>query len=254
MIAAFGLLLISCSNQENYEKIKRDFQNVQYTELDKSTIDSIFNSIDYSSISENINKLHKNFDKSLILPVLDEDFHANSKETVFRLGAYFADLGYIRHFERVQLCSDYIDVVRNLLNKLAVSNYLFNEYVPRFEENLDNKAVLFELVDSLMSVGKSYFSDTEQYGFGVLLLSGFWLESSFVGFSNVDFDSNNLEYSKIINSHFEVLRQINNLLQRFDDEELISELKAKLLSFYNNKDDVEKNFNDIKKYREDLLK
>ena len=241
----------SCTNSKEYQDIKRDFQSVRYKEADKSIIDSIVNEIpDNSLISENINKLHKHFDKSLLLPVEDDIFCKNSKETALKIGSYIANLGYIRHFEEVNLCFKYLEVVKTLSNKLAIASNLFDEFVPKFEEKIDNKVALFEFIDSLMNIGKYYFSDSEQYGLGALLLSGFWLECSYIGFSK---NSINNKCEEIISSHFEILKHINNLLKEFEDNEIISRLKITLLDLYNNKENLEKTFADITTYREELI-
>ena len=65
----------------------------------------------------------------------------NSKETAVALGMYIADLGYVRHFERVQMCTDYLEAVRTLAGKLAIGEKEFNETVPLIESNLGDSRI-----------------------------------------------------------------------------------------------------------------
>ena len=132
------LLSLSCVNSEEYEKIKKEFRDVEYTNNFES-FDSIYAQIpNYSEVSKTIAIMHTDFNKDILLPYKSVGLYQSTKQTAFVLGMYIADLGYVRHFERVQLCMDYLEAVNTLAQKLAVGSKEFNSVVPLVEENLNN--------------------------------------------------------------------------------------------------------------------
>lgn len=222
------LVFTACVNSEDYKKVKQEFRDVEYNGEVKD-FDSIYSQIpEYSQISATINKLHASFNKSILLnPVAVEKFF-NSKEASVALGMYIADLGYVRHFERVQLCADYLEAVRTLATKLAIGEKEFNETVPLIEAKLNDKEVLFGSVDSLLNAGNVLLAGNEKYGISALFLGGFWLETTYIGLSSQD--KTNSEFNtQILQSHFEILTQINKLFACLDDESELKKFKTLFL-------------------------
>ncbi len=144
------------------------------------------------------------------------------------MGMYAADLGYVRHFEKIQLCTRFLDAVNILSNKLAIGNKEFNKMIPEFEQNLDNKKHIFTLIDSLINNSSLFLSGNEQYGLSVLFLSGFWIESSYIGMYGIH--NNELEHHKqIISEHFKILNQIIYIFSYVRDEDILDILKNDLM-------------------------
>ncbi len=227
LIGSFTVSVISCINSNEYKKMKLEFRDVEYSG-DFESFDSIYKYLpDYKEISIGISSLHTVFNKDILLPYKSVGLYNNSKKTAVAIGMYIADLGYVRYFERVQLCVDYLEAVSTLSQKLAVGSKEFNNVVPKIEENLNNKNELFELTDSLLNAGNVLLSDNEKYGISAMILGGFWIETTYIG----------LDYSKTINQetinkkivlHFRILEQINKLFNCLSDESIISEFKNDL--------------------------
>ncbi len=215
----------SCVNSDQYEQVKTDFRDVEYNQ-EFETFDSIYSEIpDYSKLCKTMNSLHAGFDKSILLEPLSVDLYQNSKETAIAFGMYIADLGYVRHYERVQLCMDYIGSVRTLAEKLAIGTKEFNETLPLIESSLGDKQVLFNVTDSLLNAGNIILSDSEKYGISALVLGGLWIESAYIGLSLAgDIESD--ELILVLDSHFEILEEINKLFACLDDESVLSEMKV----------------------------
>jgi len=229
-ICIFVLILaaiISCVNSEEYKKIKKEFRDVEYTG-DFETFDSIYAQIpNYLEVSATISSMHNSFNNDILLSYNDAGLYSSSKSTAVAIGMYIADLGYVRHFERVQLCMDYLEAVRTLTQKLAVGADEFNSVVPEFEGNLNNRERLFEITDSLLNAGDVLLSDNEKYGISALVLSGLWIETSYIGLQHSDnMDESDLQEK--LHLHFEILSEINKLFNCLNDESVISELKLNL--------------------------
>jgi hypothetical protein len=247
VIFILSFIVLSCVNTEEYKKIKNEFRNVTYEQVIINW-DSLFCIIpDYAGISENINTIHKTFERDLLLLPENADKYFTSKETAIAIGMYTADLGYVRHFEKVQLCTDFLEAVNTLSNKLAIENKEFNKLIPEIENNLNNKENLFSIIDSIMDIGSSFLSESEQYGLSALFLSGFWIESSYVGFSNIQNDilENHIE---VVDNHFNILKQITYILDHFEDDDIL-DLKNDLLSLDNKYRDGEPVFSNIENIR-----
>jgi len=120
---------------------------------------------------------------------------------------------------------DYMESVRTLAEKLAIGTKEFNETLPLIESSLGDKQVLFSVTDSLLNAGNIILSDSEKYGVSALVLGGLWIESTFIGLSLAG-DIENDELILVLESHFEILEEINKLFTCLDDESVLSELKV----------------------------
>ncbi len=226
------LIMASCSQSGDYARIKKDFSDVSF-QGEGIDLDSIFALMpDYEHISSEISKVNAVFNPEIILdPAKAEDF-TNSKHTAFAFGMYSACLAYVRHFERVQLCMDYMEAMSILSGKLAISHDEFNSLVPSFEDAIYDNQQIFVLTDSLLSKGAGWFSKSELHGLAVLYLSGFWLESLHLGLANTE-DINEEEFTGL-DKHYEVLDYINTLFASLNDEYFITELSNDFLQVTEN--------------------
>ena len=247
------ILFTSCVNSEDYKKVKEEFRDVEFSGNVKS-FDSIYATIpDYAEISATINKLHLGFNSENLLDPKGADNYFNSKETSLALGMYIADLGYVRHYERVQLCSEYLEAVKTLSGKLAIGEKEFMEAVPSIELNLNDREILFSVIDSLIAKGDLLLAENEKYGIGALFLAGFWIETTYLGLST-NFEQDSAFINSILSSHFEILKQVNELFMCLNDDAQITEIRAELQEIENKGYDNENVLLDISKIRDKYKK
>jgi len=231
-----ALLLVfvlgSCVNSEEYKKVKEEFRDVEFSGGVKD-FDSIYATIpDYSKISATINKLHLGFSSDNLLDPNMVENYFDSKQTAIALGMYIADLGYVRHFERVQFCRDYLEAVKTLSGKLAIGEKEFSEAVPLIESSLNDREVLFTVIDSLIAKGDILLAENEKFGIGALFLAGFWVETTYLGLSSQQNPDTSFIYP-ILASHFEILEQINDLFLCLNDDSDINDIKTSLKQIEN---------------------
>jgi hypothetical protein len=235
LLIVFPIIILtnSCINSEDYKNVKEDFKDVEYNNQ-WTSFDSIYSTIpDYKDISATINKLHTKFSGEYLLNPESCEKYFNSKETSVALGMYIADLGYVRHYERVQLCTEYLEAVRVLAGKLAIGEKEFNETVPVIESSLGDSDVLFSIVDSLMDAGNILLSGNEKYGISALFLAGFWVEVTYIGLKSESSGTSELN-EEILKSHFEILKSINKLFACLDDDGEIKKIKSQLIEIEKN--------------------
>ena len=205
--------------------------NISYVKQEIN-YDSIYENIPgYSEIIKTITEADLQFNSAILLPDDAAEFYISSKNTAIAFGMYSANLAYVRHFERVQLCMDYLNSVRVLAGKLAINPAEFNNLVPVFESSLNDKEEIFAITDSLLNYGSKWFSDAELQGLTALFLGGFWLESLYMG--TADKNLEDITVKQALKSHFEILNIINLLFESIEDDSVISDFKSKLLILEN---------------------
>jgi hypothetical protein len=249
MMIILSVLMASCINSEEYKNVKEDFRNTEYNNQ-WASYDSIYKTIpDYNEISSTFSKLHKGFNADILLDPLLADSFNDSKENAFGLGLFIADLGYARHYERVQYCSEYLEATRKLAGKLAIGEKEFNETVPLIESKLDDNEVLFSAIDSLMNAGNVILTGKEKHGISALFLAGFWIETTYIGLSLEDGELSEISKSAM-ESHFKILSQINKLFACLDDDQKIDKIKLKLSELEKKGPDNPDLFDDVVLIRE----
>ncbi|HOK38449.1 MAG: hypothetical protein WHW07_05530 [Bacteroidales bacterium] len=221
-LLAFSIITISCNNSAEYKKIKKDFADVEFI-YDTLKLDSFLQKIpDYGIIVKTIKTENLKYNQQILLNPNTADEYLNSKETAFAAGLFTADLGYVRYFQRVQECMDFMYSLRILAEKLAISDKNFDELVPAIERNLYNKDSIFIITDSAFNLGKKLFNDRERYGIAALFASGIWIETLYLGLNSTA--DKNINDTVLIN-HFEILKIINNTLSALKDDDIIKKIK-----------------------------
>lgn len=252
ILLLFSLTFSSCNNGIHYKQVNEDFSNVEST-ADKSHIDSILNQLPkYSEICKSIRLNKVKFDNDLLLDVRTADLYQNSKETAMAMGMLVADLGYARYFERVQVCTDILDATKMMAEKLAVDNDIFEEYVPKVEENLNDEQLIFATIDSLLDTNTIVPAENEKYGITAMFICGFWIETTHLGLAQESESSeanvNSLE------SHFRVLHSINELLSQLSDNDMIASIKTDFKKLEKTGFQSETLQNDIETIRNNFVK
>ena len=247
-----ALTFSSCNNSISYKQVNEDFSNVEST-ADKSHIDSILNQLPkYSEICKNIRINKVKFDKDLLLDVRTAGLYQNSKETAMAMGMFVADLGYARYYERVQVCTDLLDATKLMAEKLAVDNDIFDEYVPKVEENLNDEQVIFTTIDSLLDTNTIVPTENEKYGITAMFICGFWIETTHLGLAQESESS--VENANSLESHFNVLHSINELLSHLSDTDVIANTKNDFKKLENYGFQSETLRNDIETIRNNFIK
>jgi len=251
ILLLFAFSFSSCSNGIHYKQVNEDFSNVEST-ADKSHIDSILNQLPkYSEICKNIRLNKVKFDKNLLLDVRTADLYQNSKETAVAMGMLVADLGYARYFERVQVCTDILDATKIMAEKLAVDNDIFDEYVPKVEENLNDEQVIFTTIDSLLDTNTIVPAENEKYGITAMFICGFWIETTHLGLAH-ESESSEANANSLEN-HFNVLHSINELLSHLSDTDVIANSKNDFKKLENSGFQLETLQNDVETIRNKII-
>lgn len=206
----------SCNNAEDYLKVRSDLSEVSFTTDVNINLDSIYKQIpDYSHVVQNISKTNHSFDDTDLINPENASKYVNSKQVSLMYGMYSANLVYVRHFERVQLCMDYMDAVRILAERLAVSTSDFNNLVPELESSLYDNKRFFHITDSILNEGQKWFSEPQLISITSLFWAGLWLEALFLGIRDVNLKCDTVK--ETIYQHFEILSLINKILSSIDD-------------------------------------
>ena len=92
------------------------------------------------------------------------------------------------------------------------------------EDNLNDEQVIFTTIDSLLDTNTIVPAENEKYGITSMFICGFWIETTHLGLAQESESSE--ENTNSLESHFNVLHSINELLSQLSDDDIIASLKT----------------------------
>lgn len=174
--------IICCGNTVNYNDLKDAFAETENSSDTAICPDSIFSLIpEYDSFIKPLSVSGRSFNKDVVVGISTQNEELGIKQTCFLLGVYIADIGYVRHYEQVQLCMDYLEEMKSCAARLSIPEELFNDVIVRSEATLTSKEQLFAIADSVVKNTSDYLEENELYGISVIIAAGLWLETYRIG-------------------------------------------------------------------------
>ncbi len=120
------------------------------------------------------------FNSELINPTENVENYIDNKRKQLNFGIYAADLAYVAAYEKGNETVKYLDVVRNLSNKIGIGD-VFNESLTKRIQNLtSNKDSLIVVsTDTYFDVIR-YLEKKEKISTLALIATGGWIESLYI--------------------------------------------------------------------------
>lgn len=177
-LASIGLC--SCSSKGDKSQNSDEF-----TEAEKSLKEEI-KDIAYSipppsEIPYMLEATGAEYNQSLINDRKKADgYGSQSDKAALNLGVYTADIGYLSSYEKTQESIDYLNVCKNLADKLGVTGSFDRATLEKFEANIANKDSLAALLNDAMKKTDRYLKDDHRSKLGALLVTGSFVESLYI--------------------------------------------------------------------------
>lgn len=233
------------------------------------------------SLKENIEGVIVHIPSPAELPYLLQatgaDFNAsliNSKESAdkymstfdkaaMNLGIYAADIGYLSSYEQTQEALDYLQIAKQLADHLGVVDAVDQVVMERFEENIDEKDSLYEIINGAIENVDQYLKTEARNRVAALVTTGSFIEGLYVSTELVRTyprdllpdDARNLILTPVINiilEQEESVGELIKLIESLPQDDLTNKIKADLESLQINYSDL--NMEDqIKNNRADLM-
>jgi len=181
------------------------------------------------------------FNKDLLNPIANLSKYNDTKLQEFNFGIYAADLAYCAALSKNDETVQYINVVRELSNKIGLSE-VFNESLIKRIENVSPQK------DSLISLSNNTYFDiirflerNEKTTTLAIIATGGWLECMYLVVNLVDFDEKNPTIQKVADQKMIITNLWNFLKQNEKDANISSIMKdlQPLYEFYNALESVE---------------
>lgn len=180
MLFSIGIVISCGSNKETDQDESKEFDAAK------------------ESLKENIEGVIVNIPSPAELPYLLQatgaDFNTsliNSKESAdkymstfdkaaMNLGIYAADIGYLSSYEQTQEALDYLQVAKQLADHLGVVDAVDQVVMERFEENIDEKDSLYNIINGAIENVDQYLKTEARNRVAALVTTGSFIEGLYV--------------------------------------------------------------------------
>ena len=170
-------------------------QNKNQTDADTQTVDSL---LKQDTIREQIQqfvhifpsqlkvaRLFKNaglkYQAAELVPVGASSQLVSQEEKSLAMGIYGVDMVYSAMNNQTQAAMNNLKVSRDLANDLGLESiYSTNDYVKKFEENLNNQDSLEQIIRDLFAETDAFLKDNNQLDITLFTFAGGWTESVFL--------------------------------------------------------------------------
>lgn len=170
------------------------------------------------------------FQEELVNPVNNAAQYIDSKAQSVNLGIYISDLAYATIFRKLNLASDYLEVVQRLSDALHIRYLEESEVKERVQKNLGN-------LDSLMTISREsynymvdYLVETNNEKTLALISAGAYIEALYLVLNQIhDFTPDNEILSKVMEQKY----AFGNLYKYMEEYKDIPQVNEVLTEFKN---------------------
>jgi hypothetical protein len=228
----FGGLLMSCSNSGNKN------------EEDLSSVDTVIAPESFGVAKESMEELIENvsspieiasllleekvpFNKEYIVSTKHVDDLVSDFDCAINLGLLGTDLGYLNLYEKTGSVMSTVSAINDLSDKLKVGQFFDFELLKRLANNSNN-------LDSLIFTSVSSFNDMDEYlransrtNVSALIVSGVWLESTYLA-TQVYKSKSNKKIAERIGEQKIILNNLVIIIENYSSDPRFAELLVDL--------------------------
>ncbi len=235
-VVALGVLLGACGNSENNADDLLETQDTVKASV-LNVAGELFSVPSPIQTALLIQKSGLPYNKSM----LNESNKVNTYSTEFQrnlnLGVYGADLAYVSLYGQTQDALGYLSAVKQLSDKIGVSNAFDENTMNRFKNNITNKDSMMVLVGIAYRGSDAYLKNNQRSDVSSLILAGGWIESMYFSTNSYKTKaSKELKYR--IAEQKQALGSLVKILAKNTNEDVVS-LTESLKSLLNVFDDIE---------------
>lgn len=183
LILTFGLGVYACGGSDDTNKEDETTEDSSATENEiKENLQKVLNDVpEPSEIPYQLEATGADFDEKLPNPPgMVEKYKTTNNKAALNLGVYATDIGYVAVYEKVQNALDYIKGVKDLGDKLGISNAFDQSTIERFESNLTNIDTLTAIINSSLATSDKYLKDNERNSIAALIFAGSFIEGIYI--------------------------------------------------------------------------
>ncbi len=191
VVLLFTILLIGCKSggtkatKEDESLTVPKENSAVYEEIKQA--EKIFNALPSPLESAMLIKsAGARFDEALLNPISNSNRYVTTKSMALNLGIYTCDLSFASLYEQTQLIIDYMNAAKKMADGLGILKAIDQATIDRLEENINNSAVIMEIVSETFMNSNSYLEDNGQPAVAAMVLVGGWFEGLYISTQLVD--------------------------------------------------------------------
>ena len=171
------------------------------------------------------------------------NYYTQAKQAL-NFGVYGADLSYSNIFDQSQETMLYMNSAKKLADGLGIIPAFDANTVSRIEQNMNNRDSLMIIINDAFWVADAFLKENGQDNLSALVIVGGWIEGLYLGGESIDRTNPDEQLMKRIVDQKYSLENLIELLETYDDENVVS-LKAQLL-------DVQQIFNKVQEEEKEV--
>lgn len=231
IVLVFGLIASGCKSVSSEKEADASEQTdgmVSKEEVEKSVEQLIQSLPSPFGLAEMLNDIGATYVGENLNSTDNVSKYFTEKSKALNLGVYGTDLGYTTIYEKKQETRQYFKAVKELLDEMKVEvdyEYLIDESQ---KERLENKDTAVAIITNTFFEVYDFLNKNNSPELSVLMASGSWIEGLYIATHISEDTYNNLEMVKIIYDQSNSLESLLKLMEGFEADEDIKEIKTEL--------------------------
>jgi hypothetical protein len=237
-------ILFSCGSGDSENQKEQDLQDVSITEENSELKEEYRKAVkglpSPLEISQFIESTGAAYDRNIMNPYESVDKYATTNQKkALNLGIYTADLGYACAYYVQEDIIQYVNAVKLVSDQLGVAGSFTQDKIAKFEQSLPNEDSLIKVITESMYNTDEVLVKNDKLDMAALILAGSFIEGLHISTSivknyppelpdEIRFQILNPLIEKIY-SQRETLNNLISILEKFENEGAITEMRTKLV-------------------------
>jgi len=255
-------LFWGCNNNKNGENSNESLNIVnenQYEDIDSDIL--LPSALQIISI---FNKSGLTYVNDITNPTTNITYYNTKLKKSLNFGIYSADLCYTVTNNQSQEAIKYLNVIKQLLEELGMSNFFNSDATfKNFEQNIGNQDSMVHTLSIMQKNTDKYLAETNQQYLNSIYFVGAWIEGMYLG-SKIIKSNNDVLTIRLIEQMYilnYLLHELNNYPDKNDEYKNLVKDLTEIKDMYNNFQFIknadnldELNYEDIKVTTEEVTK
>jgi len=118
--------------------------------------------------------------------------YLTKQKMAVNFGVYTTDIICSALYDQAQTVLRYKQAIQLLIEGLGLQSAVDQQMLEKLEENINNKAVLMQIISDIYSSSADFLSDDDRDFYALAILSGGWVEGMYIATNMID--ENNIEH------------------------------------------------------------
>ncbi len=169
------------------------------------------------------------YNEDLLNPVENAANYLTTKSIALNLGIYITDLSYAGFFDQTQASINYMEISKELAERLGIMDAVDRHTLEKLEANLNNRDVVMDIISETYLNSSAFLQENERETVATMLFAGGFIEGLFIATSLADESNieNNALVDHIVDQKFS-LELLMKLLEDNIHNDDVADLHAKI--------------------------